>query len=127
MRKDGAELGRKHDEDLSPFDRVALCFDTDRDFVSWYTIEIDQRGCVAESCWGDPAWNPAMYIARASDDEHWRIEARSLSASCRPPAASRRTMEPGRPAHVPAVRLESWCHPAAVRPRPETFGVVRFQ
>jgi photosystem II stability/assembly factor-like uncharacterized protein len=129
VRTDGAVgLGRKHDQDLSPFDRVALCLDVDRDFVTWYTIEIDQRGCVAESCSGDSAWNPTMYIATDADDERWRIEGaiRFSELVPRPPQAGEqwnlailRT--------VPAVRLESWSHPAAVRPRPETFGVLRFQ
>ena len=96
--------------------------------MTWYQIEIDQRGCVAESCWNDPAWNPTMYIAAAADDDRWRIEGAIPFSELvpRPPQAGEqwglailRT--------VPAVRLESWCHPAAVRPRPETFGVLRFQ
>jgi photosystem II stability/assembly factor-like uncharacterized protein len=129
VRKDGlVGLGRRHDQDLSPFDRVALCFDVDRDFVTWYTIEIDQRGCVAESCWGDSSWNPTMYIAADADDDHWRIEGAIPFSELvsRPPQAGEgwglailRT--------IPAVRLESWSHPAAVRPRPESFGVLRFQ
>jgi hypothetical protein len=127
--KDGVmTYGRRHDQDLSAFDRVALCFDIDRDFSTWYTIEIDQRGCVAESCCGDPKWNPNMAIAAQADDDHWRIEgaipfsdlvARTPKAGEEWGLAILRT--------VPAVRLESWSHPAAVRPRPETFGVLRFQ
>jgi hypothetical protein len=129
VRRDGVVgLGRRHDQDLSPFDRVALCFDVDRDFATWYTIEIDQRGCVAESCWGDSSWNPTMYIAADADDDHWRIEGAIPFTELvpRPPQAGEgwglaivRT--------IPAVRLESWCHPAAVHPRPESFGVLRFQ
>lgn len=129
VRKDAVVgLGRKHDQDLSPFDRVALCLDVDRDFVTWYTIEIDQRGCVAESCWGDSSWNPTMPIAAQADDDRWRIEGAIPFSELvpRPPQAGDqwglailRT--------VPAVRLESWSHPAAIRPRPETFGVLRFQ
>jgi hypothetical protein len=127
--KDGViGLGRKHDQDLSPYDRVALCFDVDRDFVTWYTIEIDQRGCVAESCCGDPSWNPPMFIAADADDDHWRIEgaiAFSELVAHSPKAGEQWNMAILRT--VPAVRLESWAHPAAVRPRPETFGVLRFQ
>jgi hypothetical protein len=129
VRKDGlVGLGRRHDQDLSSFDRVALCFDVDRDFVSWYTIEIDQRGCVAESCWGDSSWNPTMYIAADADEDHWRVEGAIPFSELvpRPPQAGEgwglaitRT--------IPAVRLESWSHPAALRPRPESFGVLRFQ
>jgi hypothetical protein len=129
VRKDGVmTYGRRHDQDLSAFDRIALCFDIDRDFSTWYTIEIDQRGCVAESCCGDPKWNPKMAIAAEADDDHWRIEGAIHFSDlvARPPKAGEewglailRT--------VPAVRLESWSHPAASRPRPETFGVLRFQ
>jgi len=69
-----------------------------------------------------------MYIATDADDERWRIEGAIPFSELvpRPPKAGEqwnlailRT--------VPAVRLESWSHPAAVRPRPETFGVLRFQ
>jgi photosystem II stability/assembly factor-like uncharacterized protein len=129
VRTDGVmTYGRKHDQDLSPFDRVALCFDVDRDFVTWYQIEIDQRGCVAESCWNDSAWNPTMGVAAAADDDRWRIEGAipfSELVPRRPQAGEQWGLAVLRT--VPAVRLESWCHPAAVRPRPETFGVLRFQ
>ena len=129
VRKDGVIThGRRHDQDLAAFDRIALCFDIDRDFGTWYTIEIDQRGCVAESCCGDPGWNPTMAVAAQADDDHWRIEgaiqfsdlvARTPKGGEEWGLAILRT--------IPAVRLESWSHPAASRPRPETFGLLRFQ
>lgn len=121
-------LGRKHDEDLTRYDRIALLLDVDRDFASWYTIEIDQRGCVAESCCDDARWNPSLSVAAAGDDERWRIEVavplRELVA--RPPRGGEgwglallRT--------APAVRLESWSHPASIPPGPDAFGILRFQ
>jgi hypothetical protein len=122
-------LGRKHDQDLSRYDRVALHLDIDRDFLTWYTIEIDQRGCVAESCCGDSGWNPKLYVkADNSDSDRWRIEGaiplRELVP--RPPQAGD-TWGLAVVRTVPAVRLESWSHPAARQPRPETFGLIRFQ
>lgn len=129
VRKDGVvKWGRQHDQDLSAYDRIALCIDTDRDFLTWYTIEIDQRGCVSESCCGDPSWNPTLYIAADADDDHWRIEGAipfSDLVAHTPKGGEQWNLAILRT--VPAVRLESWSHPAASRPRPETFGVLRFQ
>ena len=121
LPKDGAlTYGRKHDQDLTPFDRVALYFDIDRDFFTWYSVEVDQRGCVAESCWGDPNWNPRMGVAvDAGESDRWRIEGAIPFSELvpRPPKSGEiwglaviRTL--------PAIGLESWSPPAARHPRP---------
>jgi photosystem II stability/assembly factor-like uncharacterized protein len=129
LPKDGPmTLGRKHDQDLSAFDRISLFFDVDRDGVTWYEIDIDQRGCIAESCWNDSRWNPKMAVAADGDDERWRIEGVIPFSELvpRPPRAGEgwglaiiRT--------APAVKQEAWIPPASTRPRPESFGLLRFQ
>jgi len=72
MPKDGPmTLGRTHDMDLSAYDRIALFLDVDRDGTTWYEIDVDQRGCIAESCWNDASWNPPIAV-RAEGD--WGLE-----------------------------------------------------
>jgi len=129
LPKDGPmRLGRKHDMDLTAYDRISLFFDVDRDGVTWYEIDIDQRGCAAESCWDDPRWNPKLYIAADGDDERWRIEGAIPFTEMvpRPPRVGEgwglaivRT--------APTVKQEAWIPPASTRPRPESFGLLRFQ
>jgi hypothetical protein len=129
LPKDGPmRLGRTHDQDLSAYDRIALFIDVDRDGTTWYEIDIDQRGCVAESCWNDPSWNPALLIAAEGDDERWRIEGAIPFSEMVP--------RPPRPGEAwglavvrtaPAVKQEAWIPPASTRPRPESFGLLRFQ
>lgn len=132
-RRDGAPLdepvrtGRTHDADLTHHDRLTICLDVDRDYATWYEFQIDQRGCTFESCWEDRRWNPTWYVAMDADATHWRIEAAipwsELVAS--PPqrgtnwgAAITRT--------TPTVGVQSWVHPAAIPPRPASFGLLRF-
>src|SRR5262249_17438298 len=44
---------RQHDEDLRRYDRISLLLDLDRDYATYFQLQIDQRGCVNEDCWGD--------------------------------------------------------------------------
>ena len=52
---------------LAPFDRVCLLLDVDRDYSTYYHLQIDQRGCTREDCWGDVTWNPKWYVAVHSE------------------------------------------------------------
>jgi len=132
-RSEGAPLdrpqqaGRTHDADLSKHDRVTICLDVDRDYATWYEFSVDQRGWTCERCWEDKRWNPTWYVATDADATHWRIEAAipwsELTAS--PPrrgmvwgAAITRT--------IPTVGMQSWTHPPAVRPKPSSFGLLKF-
>lgn len=126
--QDGPQYkGRQHDADLTGFDRLAINLDVNRDYATSYTIQIDQRGHVSESCWEDSTWNPKLFVAVAGDAEHWRLEvaipvAELVSAPPRRGTAWAvsfvRTM--------PCVGQESW--PAA---RPESTlqraGLVQFK
>jgi photosystem II stability/assembly factor-like uncharacterized protein len=67
--------GRKHDEDLRAFDRVSLMLDLDRDYSTCFHFQVDQRGHVAEDCWGDKGWNPHWFVAVHSEPTAWSIEA----------------------------------------------------
>lgn len=66
--------GRKHDADLSGFDRLDIALDVNRDFATSYHIQVDQRGHVSEQCWEDPHWNPKLFVAVDSEKNHWRME-----------------------------------------------------
>ncbi len=70
----GPTLPRQHDQDLRPYDRVSLILDLDRDYATAFHLQVDQRGCVADDCWGDRAWNPRWFVARHHDDTSWTVE-----------------------------------------------------
>jgi photosystem II stability/assembly factor-like uncharacterized protein len=128
LPKDGPMKFRTHDQDLSTYDRISLFLDVDCDAMTWYEIDIDQRGCVAESCWDDPSWNPRLFIAADGDEDRWRIEG-AIPFSEMVPRAPR----PGEGwglaiiRTAPTVKQEAWVPPASTRPRPESFGLLRFQ
>ena len=58
---------RPRDADVRPFDRVSLLLDVDRDYSTYYHLQIDQRGCTCEDCWGDLTWNPKWFVAVHSE------------------------------------------------------------
>lgn len=119
--------GRDHDADLSPFDRISLYLDLDRDYATYYALHIDQRGWTAESCWEDAAWNPQWYVAADADETHWRVEiAIPMEELAARPPTRHAVWAVGLVRTVPTVGLQSWTHPAGTKPRPESFGLVRF-
>ena len=66
---------RTRDADLDAFDRVSILLDLDRDYATYFHLQIDQRGCVREDCWGDVSWNPKWFVAVKSTPSAWYIEA----------------------------------------------------
>jgi photosystem II stability/assembly factor-like uncharacterized protein len=66
---------RQHDSDLRGFDRVSLVLDLDRDYATCFHFQVDQRGCVAEDCWGDKTWDPRWFVAVHSEPAVWTVEA----------------------------------------------------
>ena len=118
---------RRHDADLSSFDRLSLFLDVDRDYTTYYTLSVDQRGWTAESCHGDVSWNPKWYVAATGDAERWRIEIAIPMTELVPVSPVKKNVWAiGIIRTLPAVGLQSWTHPAGSRPRPETFGLLRF-
>ncbi len=119
---------RERDADLEPFDRVSILLDLDRDYATYFRLEVDQRGCVREDCWGDPGWNPRWFVAVKSDEGGWQIEAAiplgelsgggpTLNAAW---AFNAVRIVPGR-------GVQSWSQPADVTPRPEGMSLLLFQ
>ena len=65
---------RERDEDLRNYDRVGIMIDLDRDFQTCYHLQIDQRGCLCDDCWGDKSWNPKWFVAVESNATGWTAE-----------------------------------------------------
>ncbi len=70
-----AEKPRSRDANIDDQDRVEILLDVDRDYGTYYTLAVDSRGWVVDSCWGDKSWNPSWYVARHEDKNYWYIEA----------------------------------------------------
>lgn len=119
--------GRIHDAELESQDRLRLCLDVDRDYATYYRLEVDQRGAVRDALWDDPTWNPKWYVAAEADADHWRIEAAIPWEQLVPAPPSKGTVWAGEITRlVPAVGLQSWTAPAGETIRPETFGLILF-
>jgi photosystem II stability/assembly factor-like uncharacterized protein len=119
---------RPRDADLRGHDRVTLSLDVDRDFTTAFELTIDNRGWTHDICWGDPNWNPSWYVAAATDDSTWTVEAAVPFAELisKPPesrhvwaVAARRT--------IPRVGYESWAGAATSDDSPDKFGLLIFE
>jgi photosystem II stability/assembly factor-like uncharacterized protein len=119
---------RTRDADLTGRDRVDILIDLDRDYQSYYRFQVDERGCLAEDCWGDRTWNPKYFAAFASSETGWTAEI----------ALPIQELTAERPAHgktwavnvtriVPGRGIQSWSGPAGDTPRPEGMGLLQFR
>ncbi|WP_339908296.1 YCF48-related protein [Symmachiella dynata] len=119
--------GRTYDADLSHFDRVKLLLDVDRDHATYFTFAFDQRGWTADACWNDATWNPKYFVQAGGDKKKWRIEVAIPWTELVPQPPSRNDVwNVGIIRTIPAVGIHSWTHPASDTPRPETFGMLKF-
>ena len=119
---------RSHDADLDAYDRVSLLLDLDRDYATYYHLEIDQRGCVRDSCWGDRRWNPKWYVAVHSTEDCWQIEAAIPLAELTGERITPQTAWAFNLVRVvPGRGVQSWSQPADVQPRPEGMSLLLFQ
>jgi photosystem II stability/assembly factor-like uncharacterized protein len=118
---------RSRDMDLRAFDRVSILLDLDRDYQTYFQLQIDQRGCLAEDCWGDRAWDPKWFVAVEGDETGWTAEAAIPLAEL--------TGAKITPGHVwaanvvrvvPGRGVQAWSAPADAKPRPEGMGLLQF-
>jgi photosystem II stability/assembly factor-like uncharacterized protein len=118
---------RTRDADLSRFDRVGILLDLDRDYQTCFHLQIDQRGAVAEDCWGDRTWNPRWFVASKSGPDGWTAEAaiplRELTGDA-PTVGKAWACNVVRV--LPGRGVQAWSLPADVRPRPEGQGLLLF-
>lgn len=125
---DAAEAARQRDADLSRRDRVDLFLDIDRDWTTCYRLSVDHRGWTADSCWGDPKWNPRWFVANRQSDTSWQVEAAIPLAELAPgKPAARDTWVLGVQRTVPSVGFQSWTLPASTAVTPEGFGYLIFE
>jgi len=126
MKKPKVE-GRTRDMDVKAHDRVSILIDLDRDYQTYYQLQIDQRGAVADDCWGDSSWNPRWFVAVNAEENGWTAEA-AIPLS----ELTGEAMLPGKIWAVNVVRtvpgkgVQAWSGPAGVTPRPEGMGVMSF-
>jgi photosystem II stability/assembly factor-like uncharacterized protein len=118
---------RPHDADLRAYDHVSLLLDLDRDYSSYFRLEVDQRGCVCDDCWGDHSWNPRWFVAQKSDPEGWQIEAAiPLIELTGDTVSVGRTWACNVVRILPGRGVQAWSLPAEVQPRPEGMGLLMF-
>ncbi len=118
---------RARDEDLRAYDRVSLLLDLDRDYSTYFHLQVDQRGCVAEDCWGDPSWNPKWYVAVRSNETSWNVEAAIPLSQLTGQKVTTGTVWAGNIVRiVPGHGVQAVSLPAGVEPRPEGMGLLMF-
>ena len=134
LRNDGVRStpvempGRTDDADLSGHDRISFLFDVDRDYVTCYRFDVDQRGWTFDACWENEAWNADRYIAVDADGSRWLVEMAIPFEELVPVAPARgETWAAGFVRVLPTVGVSSWTPQAGTVPRPETFGLLRFE
>jgi photosystem II stability/assembly factor-like uncharacterized protein len=119
---------RQRDADLHAFDRVSILLDLDRDYSTCFHLQVDQRGCVREDCWGDVSWNPRWYVAVRSNEKCWQVEAAIPLVELTGQKVALNTAWACNVVRVlPGRGVQAWSLPADVEPRPEGMGLLLFQ
>jgi photosystem II stability/assembly factor-like uncharacterized protein len=118
---------RPVDADLDAFDRVSILLDLDRDYSTAYHLEVDQRGCVRDSSWGDRNWNPRWFVAVESNETSWQIEAAiPLSELTGERVTNNMAWAFNVVRVIPGRGVQSWSLPADVEPRTEGMSLLLF-
>ncbi|HZU34985.1 MAG TPA: hypothetical protein VFA18_03710, partial [Gemmataceae bacterium] len=122
---------RPRDADLRPYDRVSLMLDLDRDYSSFFHLQIDERGCVCdEFCQGayhDLSWNPRWFVAVHSTATGWQAEAAIPMAELTGlPVTMGHAWACNVVRVIPGCGVQAWSTPAGVTPRPEGMGLLMF-
>ena len=114
--------------DLRAHDRVSILIDLDRDYQTYYQLQIDQRG----------AWpRTAGATGPGTRSGSWRCNADETGWTAEVGDPAQRTdratwSTPGKLWAVNVVRtvpgkgVQAWSGPAGVTPRPEGMGVMTF-
>lgn len=119
---------RPRDADLAQHDRVAVRIDVDRDYSTAFELTLDHRGWCHDACWGDAHWNPAWYIAAASDAATWSVEAAvPLAELTDQPPAAKHVWAVGVRRTIPRFGYESWAGAPEVSDSPDQFGLLIFE
>jgi hypothetical protein len=118
---------RQRDADVAQQDRVGLLLDLDRDYQTYFHFQIDQRGAVADDCWGDRTWNPRWLVAHKVAADGWTAEFAVPLAELTGDAV---TVGKAWAANVirvlPGRGVQALSPPADAKPRPEGLGLLLF-
>lgn len=118
---------RKRDDDLRAFDRVSLMLDLDRDYGSYFHLEFDARGCVAEDCCGDRSWNPQWFVEVNPTAEGWTAEvAIPLVELTGNTKLENEVWAMNVTRIVPGKGVSAFSTPSAVQPLPQGMGLLTF-
>jgi hypothetical protein len=118
---------RMRDADLDAHDRVSILLDLDRDYATYFRLEVDQRGCVREDCCGDVSWNPKWFVAVKSTPAAWCVEAAIPLHELTGEHIQRSTVWACNVVRtLPGRGVQAWSLPADVQPQPEGMGVMLF-
>jgi photosystem II stability/assembly factor-like uncharacterized protein len=119
--------GRKRDADLTAYDRVSILLDLDRDYSTYFHLQVDQRGCLREDCWGDVGWNPRWFVAVHSTDTCWQIEAALPLSELTGDRVRKGTAWAFNVVRIlPGQGVQAFSLPADLEPRPEGMGLLLF-
>ncbi len=118
---------RRRDADLRGHDRVEVRLDCDRDYQTSYRLAVDHRGCLADTCCGQRAWNPRYYVGFASDAAGWTAEwAIPLSELGLQRLGTGQVWAVHVCRIVPGRGVLSWSDPPEAAPALEHAGLLRF-
>jgi hypothetical protein len=115
---------------VKPYDRISLMFDLDRDYSTYYHLQVDQRGCLADECVvnsPDKSWNPHWFVCCKSDKSGYQIEGAIPIAELTGEQISlNRSWAFNVSRIIPGRGVQAWSIPADVEPRPEGMGILVF-
>ncbi|HVJ79678.1 MAG TPA: YCF48-related protein, partial [Planctomycetia bacterium] len=114
---------RTRDANLGANDRIEILIDVDRDYTTYFRLQLDQTGQTAEDCWGDKTWNPQWFVATQADDKGWRTEIAIPLAELTPEPrqAAEGTWAMNIQRLIPGKAPQGIMLPAGNEPRPEGF------
>ncbi len=118
---------RPRDAVLEGNDRISLLLDLDRDYTSYFRLEVDRRGMVREDCGGDTQWNPRWFVAVLDNEDCWRVEAAiPLGELTGEPINLNSVWAFNLVRTLPGQGVQSFSQPADVEPRPEGMTLLMF-
>ncbi len=118
---------RKRDDNLADTDHIEIMLDLDRDYQSYFRLQVDERGRVAEDCWGDKKWNPKWFVAVKSTQSGWLAEIAIPRSELTPDSFRTGDVWAANIVRViPGSGVMSWSTPAGVKPNPVGFGLWQF-
>ncbi len=128
MKYDATQhAGRPRDSDLGKHDYIAIQFDVDRDYSTYYRFEIDQRGWTREACWDAWSYNPEWFVATEQDATSWSFEAAIPLKELLPSELNiSNVWAVGVTRVVPGVTVQSWTNSGGEKPVAPRFGLMRF-